>query len=112
MHRDHVSKAPPNFDLLGSTALTPNQGMVRFLPVTSPNDDTRSSTPAPLPKIQILSVQGHPEFTELICFSVLEQRASAGVIDAATAEDAERRRPLKIDGVDIVGKVVWDVILQ
>lgn len=110
MHRDHVSKTPPNFELLASTALTPNQGMVRFLPTASPDDIT--STPAPLPKIQILTVQGHPEFTESVCFAILEQRASAGVIGAETAQDAERRRQLKTDGVDVVGKAVWEVILQ
>jgi hypothetical protein len=34
------------------------------------------------------------------------------LIDAATALDAERRRPLKTDGVDVVGKTIWEIILQ
>lgn len=112
MHRDHVSKIPPNFHLLASTALTPNQGMVRFLPDTSSNNDPLTTAPISVPNIQILTLQGHPEFTDSICFSILEQRASAGVIDTAISQDAERRRPLKTDGVDIVGKIIWQVILQ
>lgn len=109
MHRDHVSKTPPNFAVLASTVLTPNQGMVRFLEDPLSNND---STPPALPKIQILTLQGHPEFTESACFSLLEQRASTGVIDSDTAQDAERRRSVKTDGVDLVGKVMWKIILQ
>ena len=112
MHRDHVSETPPNFDVLASTVLTPNQGMVRFLEDPFSNNDPPSSTPPSLPKIQIFTLQGHPEFTESACFSLLEERASTGVIDSDTAQDAERRRSLKTDGVDVVGKVIWEIILQ
>ena len=107
MHRDHVSKTPPNFSILASTVLTPNQGMVRFLP-----NDVASSTPTSFPKVQILTLQGHPEFTDSVTFSLLEQRASSGIIDTATAQDAKRRRQLKTNGVDVVGKTIWEIILQ
>ena len=36
MHRDHVPAVPPSFHLLGSTAISANQGMVRLYPGASP----------------------------------------------------------------------------
>lgn len=95
MHRDHVPTLPPNFHLLASTLISPNQGMVRY-------SDHR---------IQILTVQGHPEFNESIVTSIIEQRAASGVIDAQAAEDAERRRLWDTDGGPRVGNVIWKVIL-
>jgi len=115
MHRDHVSKAPPNVEILASSALTPNQGMVRFLHPSIPIEDSpwnsESSTPTNS-DIQILTLQGHPEFTESVVSCIVEQRSATGVIDAATAQDAEQRRWVKTDGVDIVGRLVWAAILQ
>ena len=115
MHRDHVFKAPPNVEILASSPLTPNQGMVRFLRSSIPIDDSpwnsESSTPTNS-EIQILTLQGHPEFTESVVSCIIEQRSATGAIDATTARDAEQRKYVKTDGVDIIGRLVWGVILQ
>lgn len=104
MHRDHVPDVPDTFHLLASTPLTPNQGMVRFVPA--------SSNPSLVGSAQILTLQGHPEFTEPIISAIIEQRTSSGAIDTATVQESEKRRFLKTDGVDVVGKTIWQVILD
>ncbi|KIM43592.1 hypothetical protein M413DRAFT_443508 [Hebeloma cylindrosporum] len=151
MHRDHVPSVPPSFHLLGSTNISPNQGMVRFVPPfpspsidpssnpTDTHQQTLSSTP--LPPIQILTTQGHPEFNSSIVSSIIEQRVASGAIGIPAAEDAKRRlkeeqeeeegakrrvEEEEVDEVDgdalktrlrtsdarsVVGKVVWRVIL-
>ncbi|KAF8154701.1 class I glutamine amidotransferase-like protein [Crassisporium funariophilum] len=106
MHRDHVPSVPLNFHLLASSPVSLNQGMVRFASLSNPMPGK------PLPPIQILTVQGHPEFTESVVSAIVEQRFSSGVIDAEVAADAERRKLWKNDGVDAIGKVVWKVIMQ
>jgi GMP synthase-like glutamine amidotransferase len=112
MHRDHVPSAPSSsFHILASTPLTPNQGMVRFLP-SIPQSTPLPSHTATLPPIQILTLQGHPEFTESIVSSIVEQRAASGVIDAEAAKDSERRRFWKTDSLDVIGKVIWGAMLQ
>jgi len=65
-----------------------------------------------LPPIHIFTIQGHPEFTESIITAVVEQRAASGVIDAEAAAGAEKRRFMKTDGVDVVGKTIWDIMLE
>lgn len=115
MHRDHVSKAPPNVEILASSAVTPNQGMVRFLHAPIRIDDSPWNSESPTPtnsEIQILTLQGHPEFTESVVSCIIEHRSATGAIDVATARDAERRKYVKTDGVDIVGRLMWGVILQ
>lgn len=106
MHRDHVPSegTPSGFELLGSTELSPNQGMVRFLP-SSPDN-----THGPFASIQIITTQGHPEFTEPIVTSLVEARSESGVIDVEAARDCERRRFWRNDGVDVIGRAVWGVM--
>lgn len=106
MHRDHVPRdgTPSGFELLGSTELSPNQGMVRFLP--SYPDSTQDL----LSSIQIITTQGHPEFTEPIVTSLVEARSESGVIDAEAARDCERRRLWRNDGVGVIGRAVWGVL--
>lgn len=121
MHRDHVPSVPPNFHLLGSTNVSINQGMVRFAPSSSNPNDTSpqypntSGQPTPLPPIQILTTQGHPEFTSSVISSIIEQRVASGKIGVPAAEDANRRleekTPKANDAFGLVGKVVWRVIL-
>ena len=114
MHRDHVPSVLPTFQLLGSTAISFNQGMVRFYSspphtITSPTP----STPKPekqLADIHILTVQGHPEFTELISSAIIAARLKTGVIDAETAEEAETRKGWRNDGVGVVGKTILGVV--
>ncbi|KAF9481783.1 class I glutamine amidotransferase-like protein, partial [Pholiota conissans] len=126
MHRDHVPSLPPSFHLLGSTALSPVQGMVRFLPpntttssTSSPPPSTTGSTTTPTPNtdpssllrsIQILTVQGHPEFTEPVVSAIVSQRAAAGAIDAATEGGYVQRRWEKDDGRGRIARAVWGVV--
>ena len=73
MHRDHVPEVPPSFHLLGSTAITPNQGMVKLYPGASPE----SFTPA---DVHVFCVQGHPEFTQATVNEIVKARSSTGVL--------------------------------
>ena len=78
--------------------------MIRFSSGANPS--------APLPPIQIITIQGHPEFNESIITAIIEQRSQSGAIGQKAAADAERRRFWKTDGVDVIGKAIWEVILQ
>ncbi|KAI0247387.1 class I glutamine amidotransferase-like protein [Lactifluus subvellereus] len=107
MHRDHVPAVPPSFHLLGSTTTTRNQGMVQFsdpdTPLPAPN--------VPIPQIHILTLQGHPEFTEEIVKEVIKARSESGVMDKGTAEDAWGRVDGRNDGDNRIGRVIWEVLL-
>jgi len=105
MHRDHVPVVPPSFHLLASTAISNNQGMVRFN-----NNATDDPLRCSLADVHIFTLQGHPEFTEPIVSALVEQRHASGVIDAEAAAEAERRRFWKNDGVDVCGKAIWSVL--
>ncbi|TBU55537.1 class I glutamine amidotransferase-like protein [Dichomitus squalens] len=103
MHRDHVPAVPPSFYLLGSTLISPNQGMVKLYPGGSPE----SVSPA---DVHIFTVQGHPEFTQFIVDEIVKARSSTGVIGKDVVEDVQRRRDLRNDGVEVVGKTLWDIL--
>jgi len=106
MHQDHVPTVPPNCHLLASTPISTNQGYVRFASNTPPpatGDQVDPST------IQILTVQGHPEFTQGIMDKLVVARADKGILTKEIQEDAERRRVLRNDGV-IVGQAIWKVL--
>ena len=106
MHRDHVPNVPPSFHLLGSTHVSRNQGMVRFLNPTAPLDPAAS-----LPPIHILTLQGHPEFTKGIVNEIVAVRSASGIIDQATARQAYERADWKNDGVDVMGRAIWEVLV-
>ncbi|KAF9259255.1 hypothetical protein L218DRAFT_963776 [Marasmius fiardii PR-910] len=97
MHRDYVPFVPPQFQLLASTDATVNQGMVRFFESATSHDPTQ---------VQILTVQGHPEFTEPIVTEILKRRYEMGVVDDATRDDATRRKDWRNDGL-VVARTVW-----
>jgi len=78
--------------------------MVRFSSGANPS--------TPLPPIHILAIQGHPEFNEPIVTAMIEQRFQSGIINQETVADAETRRFWKTDGVDVIGKAIWEVLLQ
>ncbi|KAH9950737.1 class I glutamine amidotransferase-like protein [Amylocystis lapponica] len=99
MHCDHVPAVPSNLELLGSTPVALNQGMVRFLP-----------GPRSVENVQILTVQGHPEFTRRIVDVLVDTREKTGVLSAKVADDARRRAGWRNDGVDVVGKTIWRVL--
>jgi len=103
MHRDHVPEILPGFELLGSTDVCNNQGMVRYT----------SDAPgrlARLPDIRILTVQGHPEFTKSIVAKVVEIRTDKGIFTPEFARDAIRRNELRNDGVDVIGRAIWKIL--
>lgn len=104
MHRDHVPTVPPSFHLLASSPTSYNQGMVRFSSGANPS--------TPLSPIQIITIQGHPEFSEPIITAIIGQRTESGDISPEAAADAEKRRFWKNDGVDIVGKAIWEILLR
>jgi len=103
MHRDHVPAVPPSFHLLGSTPVAPNQGMVRFY------EDSDGGNAKP-ENVHVLTVQGHPEFTQRISEKIVDARASTGVLSKEVAEDARRRAAWRNDGVSIFGNVIWKVL--
>ncbi|KAG7095176.1 hypothetical protein E1B28_005955 [Marasmius oreades] len=102
MHRDYVPCIPSQFHLLASTDTTMNQGMVRFF-------DSESPTSHDTTQIQILTVQGHPEFTEPIVTEILKARHAMGVVDDATRDDVTRRKDWRNDG-HIVVRTVWRIL--
>lgn len=128
MHRDHVpleSLSNPicskELHLVGSTPTSGNQGVVKFYPKSGNEAQGHGS----LDQIHIITLQGHPEFTESIVTGIVRQRA--GVIDAAAAQsyfgekgdvgdaeppaqDGTGRRWWKNDGVDIVGRAFWKML--
>jgi len=102
-HRDHVPVVPSDFDLLGSTSISMNQGMVKFKPRSS-------SQRVSLSEIQIITVQGHPEFTKSIVQKMVDTRASQGIVPRELAEDVKVRNEWRNDGVGILGKSFWKVL--
>lgn len=78
--------------------------MVRFSSGAKPS--------TPLPPVQIITTQGHPEFNEPIITAVIQQRTESGDISHEAAANAETRRFWKNDGVDIIGKAIWDILLR
>jgi len=103
MHQDHVVVIPPDFKLLGSTSTSMNQGMVKFKP-------DPSGQLASLSDIQIISVQGHPEFTKNAVQILTDMRTSMGIIPQEFAEDVRIRNGLRNDGVAIIGKAFWKIL--
>lgn len=99
MHRDHVPTVPPTLELLGSTPVTLNQGMVRFYPGSRSVDS-----------VQIFTVQGHPEFTRRIVDALVDAREKTGVLNAEIVADVRRRADWRNDGVNVVGQVIWRIL--
>jgi GMP synthase-like glutamine amidotransferase len=77
--------------------------MVRFSPGTQSEEQG-------IENVQILSVQGHPEFDEGIMAGLVEYRAKSGIMDLETVADVERRRKWPNHGIDILGKAIWGVL--
>lgn len=103
MNRDHVPTVPPGFKLLGSTDICHNQGMVKYTP-------NESGELANLSDIQILTVQGHPEFTRDIVRILVGIRAGNGILTPECAQDAIKRNELRNEAPVVVGKAVWKVL--
>ncbi|SCZ97184.1 BZ3500_MvSof-1268-A1-R1_Chr4-2g07045 [Microbotryum saponariae] len=103
MHRDHVPSLPSGFELLGSTPMCSIHGMVKYF----------SSAPSPpsanLGDIEVLTLQGHPEFSPDIVLKVIEVRAERGVFDPEMAEKSRAHARESDEGVRI-GEVVLRII--
>lgn len=103
MNKDHVPAVPPGFELLGSGDICHNQGMVKYVP-----DETgKLAKPS---DIQILTVQGHPEFTKSIVATLVGIRAERGILTPECAEDAIERNKLVNEAPKAVGSVIWDIL--
>lgn len=103
MNRDHVPTVPPGFELVGSTDICHNQGMVKYIP-------DESGGLAKLSDVQILTVQGHPEFTKDIVKILVGFRADRGTLTPECAQDAIMRNELRNEAPEVVGKTVWKVL--
>lgn len=79
MHRDIVTALPEGAISLGQSSRCSIQGM--YIPG------------------RVITVQGHPEFTEEIVRELLENRHRQGIFDDETYEDAMRRMARPQDGV-------------
>ncbi|WWC98283.1 hypothetical protein V866_005174 [Kwoniella sp. B9012] len=105
MHRDHVPFVPPSCHLLLSTPQYPVHSFVRYHPLSSPSN----------PIAQILTVQGHPEFTPSIVSHIIDARSSTGVFSPEVTKEARRRAGGKGTGGEGFGRIgwsVWRVLLQ
>ena len=87
MHRDVVMAYPPDVLPLGRSPTCEVQGML---------------VPG-----RVITVQGHPEFTEEIVRELLETRHRQGIFSDEVFEEAEQRLGRKQDGV-----VVAEAILR
>ncbi|KAI1339477.1 putative class I glutamine amidotransferase [Xylariaceae sp. FL0016] len=81
MHRDAVLSNPPGVQILASTDICPNQAM--YIPG------------------RMISVQGHPEFTEEMVREILEMRKYGGILGDDIYEDGMSRVADKQDGVAV-----------
>ena len=74
-----------------------------------------ASTPSH-PLAQILTVQGHPEFTSEIVSKMVDVRSATGIFNVSTTNEARRRLGGKDgsggEGFGRVGWAVWRVLLQ
>ncbi|GAA5995477.1 putative amidotransferase [Rhodotorula paludigena] len=96
MHRDHVPELPDGFELLGSTNVCHNHGMVKFV---------KPDEPFSPENIAIWTTQGHPEFNSMIVNEVITMRESKGVISHEVAEHSREKAGEHDDG-DWIGHIL------
>ncbi|KAF8528408.1 class I glutamine amidotransferase-like protein [Hysterangium stoloniferum] len=97
MHRDHVPSLPPKFILLGSTSVSPVQGMIL------PCKDNAS-------QVHVFCVQGHPEFLPDIVNKIVDAREKSGNMNADTVKDGRARAVRPDDGTGAIGRAIWQVL--
>ncbi|KXN85517.1 Putative glutamine amidotransferase-like protein C13C5.04 [Leucoagaricus sp. SymC.cos] len=135
MHRDHVpleslemQLASGNIHLLGHNDHTGNQGVVKFYPsLSDPDPESSPKVINSHQDIQILTVQGHPEFSEGIITAVAKIRTRDGIMDIATVTEywGERggdyedepdekqgtgRRWHQTHGFDLIATALWKML--
>lgn len=86
MHRDIVYYYPKDVEPLGSTAICDVQAMYS--------------------KSRLITVQGHPEFTDFIEAAILERRLEQGAFDEAMYKEAMSRVGNEHDGLLIAAAFV------
>jgi GMP synthase-like glutamine amidotransferase len=91
MHRDVVYTYPDGVESLAYTEKCPVQGMY-------------------IPK-RVITVQGHPEFTEDIVREVLTARHASGIFDDEMFKDSMERADKYHDGV-VVSKAFLKFVLE
>jgi GMP synthase-like glutamine amidotransferase len=131
VHRDIVPELPPAFNgtdflNIGSTARCEVQGLALPYPTDAPplpstaggsayiafdvtGEATDSSGPAPARSLQVLTVQGHPEFDEEIVTTLIDARSEMGAISGPDRDEGLRRAPLPHDGKRI-GAVILSML--
>jgi hypothetical protein len=62
-----------------------------------------------LKKVQVFTVQGHPEWNEKVVTPLVEERRGK-VIPEDIADQAMERRFWRNDGVSVVGSIVWSIL--
>ncbi|GAA6062032.1 hypothetical protein JCM10212_005465 [Sporobolomyces blumeae] len=100
MHQDHVPTVPESFELLGSTAICPNHGMVKF---------RDSSGPKSLENVSIITLQGHPEFNAMIVNEVIDVRERKGVFSKEMADRSREHAGQHDDGT-LIGWKLLEVV--
>lgn len=105
MHRDHVPDVPPSFYLLGSTPQCLVHGLALPYQLASPSQKLKFSPP----NIHVLTLQGHPEFTPSIVSHIIDTREKTGAMNAEVVKEGRERAGRKNDGVDVIGRVVWEI---
>lgn len=111
--------------MLGSSADYPNHGIVKYYPL---DPDANPNTTFDLyERIQILTTQGHPEYTEEIVTEMARQREEKHTITQKTVDDyfgekgrGSEEKPIitsgtgkrwakDYDGVRVIGHVFWKI---
>lgn len=91
MHKDMVYEVPSEVEQLAHSPVCANQGMYA--------------------KGRLITVQGHPEFTDEIVTELLEARHASGVFDDTMYKDGMNRVGSRHDGV-AVGKAFVKFALE
>ncbi|KAF9037009.1 class I glutamine amidotransferase-like protein [Hymenopellis radicata] len=93
MHRDYVVSLPEGYELLAENDVCTVQGFVKEVEG----------------KIEVITVQGHPEFTEDIVDKLVTVRGESGILSQDIVKDVARRRKDPTDGAKIAD-AIWKVI--
>ncbi|KAF8919530.1 class I glutamine amidotransferase-like protein, partial [Mucidula mucida] len=93
MHRDYVVSLPEGYELLAENDVCTVQGFVKQVDG----------------KVKVITVQGHPEFTEDIVDKLVTVRGESGILSQDMVKDVARRRKDPTDGAKIAD-AIWKII--
>lgn len=112
IHSDIVAKVPDDFELLGSSKITPVQGIVNFYKEDPPaftHSESHTLPSAPWSRVHIIAFQGHPEWHEDIIIPFIDDYEKDGTFDSKLAESSREQTKKPHDG-ERVGKVLLRVL--